>query len=385
MIELKNANYPQFLSETSDKRIICFGVGGTFRDFLRANTGKVSLTEKIDHILDNNPLDKVININCKRIAVETVSEFIQRNVDLSNYVVILAIANEYVIDVVAQLDVIPQFNDVCCYLGITAISWGREVYPPISSILPIPKNKYSIPKVIHCIWFGGSENMGEVEKECIESWKKYCPDYKLRSWDETNYDISATPLYVQQAYKVKKYAFVSDYARLDILYNYGGVYLDTDVELLGNIDNLLNYKAFWGFESYTLIATGLGFGSVSDNPVLRDLMEIYEQIIFSSDNGELNTTPCPVYHTEYFRDNGLKISNTLQVIDEMIFLPSDYFCPFNQGNVLYNFTKNTLSDHKFNVSWFNEINRNDWQSKISQLENINIRLKTDWRRGSSND
>lgn len=122
----------------------------------------------------------------------------------------------------------------------------------------------SIPKIIHYCWFGGGP-ISEADRKCIESWKKYCPDYKIIEWNEQNFEISANR-YAQQAYEAKKYAFVSDYARLAVVYEYGGIYLDTDVELVRPLDELLELPGFMGFQNNNEVATGLGFGGVQGQP-----------------------------------------------------------------------------------------------------------------------
>ena len=127
-----------------------------------------------------------------------------------------------------------------------------------------------IPKIIHYCWFGGNE-IPENDKKCIESWKKYCPDYKIIRWDESNYDYKKNS-YMREAYEAKKWGFVPDYARLDIIYNYGGIYLDTDVELLKSLDEILDCEGFFGFESENLVNLGLGFGAVKGNEIIRDMM-----------------------------------------------------------------------------------------------------------------
>ena len=124
-----------------------------------------------------------------------------------------------------------------------------------------------IPKIIHYCWFGYGPKPKLAEK-CIRSWKKYCPDYQIIEWNENNFDISACPLYVRQAYEARKWAFVTDYVRLKVIYENGGIYMDTDVELKKNLDNLLPYNAYFGFENYWVIATGLGFGALRDFPYL---------------------------------------------------------------------------------------------------------------------
>ena len=116
-----------------------------------------------------------------------------------------------------------------------------------------------IPKKIHYCWFGGNP-LPELAIKCLESWKKYCPDYEIIEWNETNFNLDSCE-YVREAYQAKKWAFVSDYARLKVVYDNGGIYLDTDVELIKSLDRLLKNKSFFGTETTGVVATGLGFGA----------------------------------------------------------------------------------------------------------------------------
>lgn len=116
-----------------------------------------------------------------------------------------------------------------------------------------------IPKIIHYCWFGGGE-LPQMQKKCIESWKKFCPDYEIKEWNESNYDVHKVP-YISEAYDAGKMAFVSDYARLDIIYKHGGIYLDTDVEIIKSLEPLLEHTCFLGAERDGIVATGLGFGA----------------------------------------------------------------------------------------------------------------------------
>ena len=122
-----------------------------------------------------------------------------------------------------------------------------------------------IPKVIHYCWFGGNP-IPEKDRRYIEGWKEKCPDYEIIEWNERNYDVSKNK-YMAQAYEEKKWGFVSDYARLDLVYQYGGIYFDTDVELLKPLDNLLELEMFCGFESTKYVNFGIGFGAEKENPV----------------------------------------------------------------------------------------------------------------------
>lgn len=207
-----------------------------------------------------------------------------------------------------------------------------------------------IPKIIHYCWFGPNQKPEIVEK-CIKSWKKCCPDYEIREWNEQNYDISKAPLYVRQAYEVKKWAFITDYARLEILYNNGGIYLDTDVELLSSLDKFLDYDAFFTFDDDAFIATGLGFGSRPHEEILRELMADYQDIPFLLEDGRYDRTPCPERNTGVFVRHGLKREDTLQKIGNMIFLPSDYFSPLSFHDMVLRKTENTVAIHWYAATW----------------------------------
>lgn len=152
-----------------------------------------------------------------------------------------------------------------------------------------------IPKVIHYCWFGNGTKP-ELLLCCLESWKKYCPDYKIIEWNEENYDVHAMT-YTSQAYEKKKYAFVSDVARLDVVNRYGGIYLDTDVLLKNNLDALLDYNSFFFFETLN-INTGQGFGSTSHNPILEQCIKDYENKSFVDKKGNMDLTPCPAFNTQ---------------------------------------------------------------------------------------
>lgn len=207
-----------------------------------------------------------------------------------------------------------------------------------------------IPKKIHYCWFGENE-IPEKDKKCIESWKKYCPDYEIIQWDEKNYDIKKNN-YMYEAYKNKKWGFVSDYARLDVIYNYGGVYLDTDVELIKPIDELLDNKFFCGFENKDMVAFGLGYGAEKGNLIVKSIMEEYENKSFYYKTGQLNLTPCPIYQTKVLRLYGLKCNGEKQILPNKTFiLPIESLCPKSYLTGQINITENTYSIHHFNMSW----------------------------------
>ena len=391
MVIFKNANYGNFLFETKDKRIICYGAGGTMRDFLKNNRAHISVLNKIDYILDRDRAKSGSSaaVGLKDVPIMTVEELTALDASFSEYVIILCLADKFVLDALSDLDRISIFNGLACYYGISALSWSREHFVPApsgKSALPSCKIKYDIPKVIHYTWFG-ERSFGEIERECIESWGKACPDFELKLWNEENYDISEMPLYARQAHEAKKYAFVSDYARLDIVYRYGGFYLDTDVLLFRSLEDFKDYKAVFGYLPYNEINSGLGFGSVAGNVDLFWQMSIYENVLFVND-GELNLTPCPEYTTDYFRSKGIDIDNRLKLVDGTLFLPSDFLCslmPVVSGNgmwylPLYELTENSYAIHMCTSTWFNVDMLSTFDSAKNNLAGINSRLLADWKR-----
>lgn len=208
-----------------------------------------------------------------------------------------------------------------------------------------------IPKMIHFCWFGRGEKP-KLAKKCIKSWKKFCPDYKLIEWNEDNFDISACPLYVRQAYEAKKWAFVTDYVRLKVVYENGGVYLDTDVQLLKSLDGLLDNTAYFGFESDGYIATGLGFGAVKGCGILDELMRDYDGIPFVLEDGSFDSTTCPSRNTEIFLRNGLIADGSMQMLDGgVLILPREYLSPTSYNDIQKRITANTVSIHHFAGSW----------------------------------
>lgn len=212
-----------------------------------------------------------------------------------------------------------------------------------------------IPKIIHYCWFGGKP-LPELAQKCIASWKKFCPDYEIKEWNESNYDVTKNN-YMKKAFENKQWAFVSDYARLDIIYENGGTYFDIDVEVVRSLDSLLNLKGFMGIENEKTFAgekfcnTGLGFGAIPKLPIIKEFRDNYEHINFIKEDGSFNQTVCSVFQTEILLKKGLKFDNSIQEIEGLTIFPAEYFAPkeFFSGKI--NLTENTYSIHHFDASW----------------------------------
>lgn len=216
-----------------------------------------------------------------------------------------------------------------------------------------------IPKIIHYCWFGGND-IPEKDKKCIESWKKYCPDYKIIQWNESNYDITKNQ-YMKECYESKRWGFVGDYARLDIIYNYGGFYFDTDVELIKPIDELLNLKGFAGFEvgsnDKKYVALGLGFGAEAQNEIIGKMRDEYKNAQFVRNDGSLNLLPSPHYSTKVLENYGLICDGNMQDINGFRIFPEEYFCPLSPLDNILRKTNNTYSIHLYSASWMTEDDR----------------------------
>ena len=240
-----------------------------------------------------------------------------------------------------------------------------------------------IPKKIHYCWLGGNP-LPESAKKCIKSWKKYCPDYEIIEWNESNLDINSAPLYIRQAYEVKKYGFVPDYFRVKIIHEHGGIYLDTDVEIVKSFDKLLKDKCFFGFEDDgdldAAINLGHGFGGEKGLPIFVDIMEQYSDMKFINDDGSYNTVASPEINTEVFISHGLKQQNKEQILDDYIHVyPSEYFCPKSFIDGVIRKTKNTYSIHHFDASWLSKESqdkmRSSWKRKQKRAKQKAFRAK----------
>lgn len=212
-----------------------------------------------------------------------------------------------------------------------------------------------IPKIIHYCWFG--ENPLPISAlRCIESWKKYLPNYEIKEWNETNFDVNLIR-YTNEAYAARKYAFVSDYARFWILYHCGGVYFDTDVELIKDMTPIINKGAFMGMEDtgqnshIVNVAPGLGIASPAFHPVYKQLLDLYDSLYFINDDGELNLKTVVAYTTEILQKKGLTNKLEIQCIEDIMIYPTAYFSPKNFYTGKIKITPNTYSIHHYSMSW----------------------------------
>lgn len=220
-----------------------------------------------------------------------------------------------------------------------------------------------IPKKIHYCWFGGNP-LPEEALRCKESWKKYCPDYEIKEWNEQNFDTN-TCYYTKEAANERKWAFVSDYVRFKVLYEEGGLYFDTDVELISSIDDIIKKGPFMGCEagSKTAVAPGLGLAASPGLGLYKTIIDYYNAQHFLNADGSINNTTVAERVTDLLRENGFKGDGTIEYIKGVYIYPPDYFCPMDYWTGEITITGNTRSIHHYSMSW-----KSEYEKKLKLIE-----------------
>jgi mannosyltransferase OCH1-like enzyme len=348
----------------SCKRVVCFGAGKVFEDMLN---NYPFLHNLVEFIIDNDreKNDKILEVSGKKYHIYSIEKLMNLN---DNYVLIITVGYAYTFEICEQLAQIEILKGIDCYMSCTLYQ------TPLPYEMPriLPGSEMKIPKKIHYCWFSGEE-IPDENKRWIESWSKFCPDYEILLWNTENYDVTKNR-YMYEAYKEKKWAFVSDFARLDIVYNNGGIYLDADVEIIKNFDDLLYDEIFFGFTYGNCIDPGSGFGSIKNNKLILETLEEYNDLSFYNTNGSLNLLPIPEIITPIFIKYGLTKDNILQIINGVKVYPTDVLSPKHSFTISLNITDNTHSIHHYKASWFSKEmreNKNNYLKALSSLHKKN--------------
>lgn len=238
-----------------------------------------------------------------------------------------------------------------------------------------------IPKIIHYCWFGRNP-LPELAVKCIASWKKYLPDYEIKEWNEDNFDVNIVP-YTTEAYRAKKYAFVSDYARFWVLYKYGGIYFDTDVEVIKNMDDIISKGAFMGCELCPdkengglkpAIAPGLGLGVEPENEFYKKIIDSYKNKHLFNFKGLITETVVGIV-TKLFMESKTDINlKQICAVEGITIYPDDYFCPIIAYTGEMNITDNTRSIHHYTATWTDKKQMPRYKRAIQRFKYIMIRV-----------
>ncbi len=345
-MQLVNGTIDQFCEVIKNKKLICIGSGKVLRYFAEVfeSSGVVS---QISYIADNDVGKVGREWKYKNHTIPIIS--VEQAVHINDIMILISCAD--VASILEQLDQYEQLKNTVCYVANYIRSETnlrdeeRRWYPDCYRITSEPL----IPKKIHYCWFGGKP-IPDRNLQWMESWKKYCPDYEIIRWDENNYDVTKNQ-YMHEAYRAAKWGFVPDYARLDIIYNEGGIYLDTDVEIIRNIDDLLYQKAFMGIDSSTLISLGLGFGAVVHHPLIKELLEEYRDRKFIRNDGSYDLTSCPSLQKEIFHNKGYINNGNYQIIDDVTVYPEKVLSGKCNLTGRVRPTGHTFMIHHYDGSW----------------------------------
>lgn len=357
MVNIATCTTDKFERLIEEKKVICFGAGQGLHNICQAYP---NLPKHLKYVVDNHSFGKQVSLNGMQIPVISFEQF--GGIDKNDLYVIST--TRYADQIAMQLDNIAEMDGSMVFIPY----FLKKKYD--STYLEMDE-KYVIPKKIHYCWFGGKPLPSQFQKN-IETWKKYCPDYEIICWNEDNYDIKKCS-YMHEAYQAKKWGFVPDYARLDIIYQYGGIYLDTDVEMLRPWDELLSYEFFCGFESREYVALGLGFGGCAGNHIIKEMMQQYEQMHFINSDGTLNQVASPVYQTEILLNHGLKCNNKFQIIENCAVFPTEFFAPID-GYGLGTPTVHSFSIHQYAATWFDETMKKNKERIMSSISYIKNRM-----------
>ncbi|MBZ0312896.1 hypothetical protein K7185_10460 [Clostridium butyricum] len=359
---LKNLSLKNFIYNISKNKnqLILFGSGVLANTFIKY-IEKLNIDIKIKYIVDNdiNKHGKVIEACDLKIYNPEVLD------NIENKKIVILITSSYYYEIVKQLDICSNLYNVDCY--ILPIMYATNLNKSKNQIINKHHNML-IPKKIHYMWFGTKKLPYNLQK-CVDSWKKFCPDYEIIRWNESNYDILKCE-YTSQAYERKAWGFIPDYARLDILYEHGGIYMDTDVELIKNLDEMLYQKAFCSIEKWNVINFGGCSGSIPGNSGIEKILNIRKNIKFVNEDGSLNTMASGYYDTLPFINEGYIFNGKNQCVEDMNIYAYDYFHPYDYMTGKLELTENTFGIHHFNGGWINDkykIERLRTQKKYNEV------------------
>lgn len=367
MVRIKCDGINSLCNKIKKKKLVCFGAGKHF-DTVMDLYKSFDLASHIVAIIDNDSrLTKTERTwDGYSFTIESLS-FINEMNDPTEYVFLIT-CHLYSMEIVEQLDEIDKLNGIEVYIG----SFLSDNLNYIGDYKVKTNQEYRIPKIIHYCWFGGHSIPAEYEKN-IESWKRFCPEYTIKLWDESNFDINQNK-YVAQAYREKKWAFVSDYARIKIIHDQGGIYLDCDVELLKKYDDFLGYDMFCGFEDDNHVNFGLGFGAVKGHVILADLLGEYDSLEFVKEDGTLNLTPCTAYQTEIIIKYGFESKNLYQCHNNVATFPTEVFAPISPWGIDYT-NELAYSIHHYSASWQEKENLSRIKCMYDEYYNRLIKTK----------
>lgn len=349
-MKLRAGTFKQLINNiiSNKRKVIIFGAGVigcvTVPEIFREYDAEQCIDAYVDN--DQRKWNTFVKLNCKSVNIYSPYDF--KNIVSSDTILLMTVSRYS--ETLEQLGKIECLKHIECYM--VPIMCIDNFKKRENTGFPCKKEKVQIPKVIHYMWLGGNP-MPDNLKRCLESWERFCPNYTIKKWDESNYDLNKHR-YMEHAYEAGAYGFVPDYARLDILYQFGGVYMDTDVEVVRSLDELLYQEAFCGVEKWQTINLGGCSGAIPRQPAIKEMLCKRDTIDFYNPDRTYNKNTCGYYDTMTMIEHGYRLNGKNQTILGMNIYSYDYFHPYDYMSGKIDRTENTFCIHHFNGGWLDE-------------------------------
>lgn len=366
-----NIPYEDFLKKIGTRKIIQFGASSAWHYYLQAFHDISS--DVLDHtlfIVDNDPSKQggIFKIHGKDFLVEDVEKIKEEK----DYVILITVSIAYQKEVCEQLLSLNLPEKIECY-SLPLMTYNFDETDNACVELYFDKHRDVVNKpVIHSFWFSGEEKP-ELYKRCIDSWYRFCPKFEIIEWNTENYDVTKNR-YMYEAFEHRKWAFVSDYARLDILYQYGGIYMDMDVELLAPIDHLLKADSFFCRQEDGFLELGSGFGVLPGDSLIQEMLTTYKNRRFILENGQMDKTPQPEWLNGILKKYGIDKCYDSQIVGGRLILSNDYISSVTGGDSL---RTAKLGVHWHNGGWLDEEERKLIKDSLALKEELVTRFFVD--------
>ncbi|MDR1688172.1 MAG: hypothetical protein LBS21_06120 [Clostridiales bacterium] len=343
----------EFASKTLNNGFYLFGASQNIRALLDYYP-EYKFASRIVSIIDND-VDKhgeLFSTMYGDFLIESFDELVCAA--RKNTVINVLIMVDDAIDILEQIEENTELPNINCYI-FNLFAFLDHFNNTPDEITALRSTPPQIPKIIHYMWLGGNP-LPERDMKMIETWREFCPDYEIKLWNEDNYDVYKHP-FMKQAYKNKAFGFVPDYARLDVVWSHGGIYFDTDVEVIRNLDSLLHNPAFIGLTTMYGVNAGGGFGAAPKNPFVKDMRDIYDGVIFA--NNTTRSSYSSPLETRAIKKRGYLGGNKFFFTRDVTLYPVEFFAPKSSVYGIPMISSNCYSIHHFNYSWASETLRNE--------------------------
>lgn len=358
-------NIEALFNDLKTKDIICWGSGKHFKNITYPFLCQSGLIENLKGFLDTTGTDEVILDERKYARIKKHNLY---SIDIKKTVILIAVTGYR--EILTQLSGDTRLNNLTAIPSIYLESLYEDL-----TLLSVEKPQLNyrkntspvIPKIIHTFWFSDGKPLPQKYQNCLNSWKKYAPDFEIKIWDNNSYRAENC-LFFDQAVGDKNWAFASDYARADVLRRYGGVYMDLDVEMLRPIDDLLYNDAYMSFESLTRIECGSGMGAMAGNKIIDEICKSYEERPYFKPDGSWDNSTCPVRYTEVIEKHGLKKNGGFQFVEDITIYPFEVLTgkSFDTG-IIYK-TDLSYTTHHHNGSWIPKGAKNAMENRYKEIE-----------------